>query len=377
MNTNTTTTVRKSPAKWRKTTVAGKIPLAAPEPETTSPLTIGLDLGDRKHSYCVLDAAGRVIKQDKVANEREAMAGLVKTYPKATVVMEAGTHSPWISRFFTQLGCSVIVANPRKVRAIYQNERKSDDRDAMMLARIARMDAQLLHPVKHGSAQAQQHLLCIKLRDALVRSRVGLINAVRFTLKSLGHRVSNPSSESFHRTVLSETPKECRSFIEPLVDTLAKLSAEIKGMERSIQQLARKEYPQAQKLQQIEGVGPITALYFVLKIESPERFSNTRDIGAYLGLCPRRDQSGGTDKQLPISKCGDGYLRCLLVNAAHYILGPFGPPSALKAHGLKLMATGSHRAKKKAIIAIARKLAVLMLSLWKSGQSYQRQSVPA
>ena len=333
--------------------------------------TLGLDLGDRTHYVCVLDATGEMVREGTLPNTRPALAKLLADYPRATVALEAGTHSPWISRYLTDLGAQVIVANPRKLHAISKNERKSDRRDAQMLARLARVDPALLHPIQHGTAQAQHDLLGLKLRDALVRTRVSLINAIRFTLKSLGHPMRNPSSESFHKTVLADVPADCRPVIQPLVTVLVQVTEQIKGMERDLVQRSKKEYPATQRLQQIAGVGPLTALCFVLKIGDPQRFSRGRDVGAYLGLCPRRDQSGGTDKQLRISKCGDGLLRRLLVSAAHYVLGPFGPPCALREHGQRLAGTGSAREKKRAIIAVARKLAVLLLSLWKHGTDYE------
>jgi transposase len=162
-------------------------------------ITIGLDLGDRRHTYCVLDEAGKMTREGSLGNTREELAAMARSYPGATLVMEAGTHSPWVSRFLQGLGLRTMVANPRKTRAIYENERKSDRRDAMMLARLARMDPTLLHPIEHGSQDAQQDMLQLKLRDNLVRARVALINAVRFSLKSLGYPVSNPSSARFHK----------------------------------------------------------------------------------------------------------------------------------------------------------------------------------
>lgn len=355
----------------------GRAVKAASVKNESGAVVIGLDLGDKKHSCCVLDTQGKVLKKEIVTNDRPALKQLAADWPGVLIVMEAGTHSPWISRFFGEMGHRVLVANPRKVRAIYQAERKSDDRDAELLARIARVDEALLHPVEHGGEKQQRDMLAIKLRDALVRSRVGLINAVRFTLKSLGHTVANPASERFHKTVLEEVPESCQEVIRPMVEVLEKITMQIKQMEREIVRLGKESYPQAEKLRQITGVGPITSLYFVLKVGDEKRFSRVRDIGAYLGLTPRRDQSGNTDKQLGITKCGDTYLRCLLVNAAQYIMGPFGPPGALKEYGDKLRGT-TGREKKRAVIAVARKLAVLMLSLWKSGADYEhRATAPA
>ena len=152
-------------------------------------------------------------REGSLGNTREHPATVARSYPGATSVMEAGTHSPWVSRFLQESGLRLIVANPRKTRAIYENERKSDRRDAMMLARLARMDPTLLHPIEHGSQEAQQDMLQLKLRDSLVRARVALINAVRFSLKSLGYPVSNPSSACFHKLVLNEVPESIREMI--------------------------------------------------------------------------------------------------------------------------------------------------------------------
>jgi transposase len=349
--------------------------LTSTAPVLAGSFTIGLDLGDRSHYVCALDATGQIIHEGPMLNDRVTLAVLLAKYPAATVALEAGTHSPWISRYLTGLGATVIVANPRKLHAISRHERKCDRRDAVMLARLARADVALLHPLQHGSAQTQHDLLGLKLRDALVRTRVSLINTVRFTLKSLGHAVSNSSSESFHKSILTAVPADCLSVVQPVLTVLALLTGQIKTLEGDLVKRSKKDYPITQRLQQIAGVGPLTALCFVLKIGDPTRFGRSRDVGPYLGLCPGRDQSGGTDKQLRISKCGDGLLRRLLVSAAHYILGPFGPACALRAYGQHLIGT-SAREKKRAVVAVARKLAVLLLSLWKHGTHYEPR-VPA
>ena len=341
------------------------------EQDERNRITIGLDLGDRRHRFCALDGKGEVVEEGTLSNKRESLSELSRRYRRALVVMEAGCHSPWISRHLEGAGCEVVVSNPHKTRAIYQHERKSDRRDALMLARIARMEPALLYPVQHGSAQAQQDLLRIKLRDSLVRARVGVINSLRFTLKSLGYAIANPSTERFHKVIQEQVPESVGSVIAPSVQALKELSLRIKLLDREIATLARSKYPETTWLEQIPGVGPITALYFVLKIQDPARFERVRDVGAFIGLCPRRDQSGENDPQLRISKRGDAYLRRLLVSAAQYILGPFGPPSALRQYGLALARGGTPRAKKRAVVAVARKLAVLLLTLWKNKSVYQ------
>jgi transposase len=329
--------------------------------------TIGIDLGDVRHAVCVLDRDGGILDQRTITNHRESLRRLSKKHPGARVVMEVGSHSPWVSRFMKGLGHEVLVANARKMRAIYTNERKSDELDAMMLARIGRMDPKLLHPIQHGSEQAQRDLLQIKLRDNLVRQRVDIISSVRFTLKSLGVALPSPNTACFAkraRTLLCNQDESLLAMIEPSLQIVDLLTQKIREIEKRIEQLGMERYPVTQRLQQITGVGAITSLAFVLTVGDPQRFTRRRDVGAYLGLVPRRDQSGGLDKQLRISKAGDAYVRRLLVSAAQYILGPFGPDSDLKRHGLQLAERGGRAAKKKAVVAIARKLAALMLALW-------------
>ena len=336
-------------------------------------LTLGVDLGDRKHSICVLDQEANILKEFSIANTPGALDRLAADYPKARAALEVGTHSPWVSRRLTAGGMEVFVANPRKLRAISANERKCDRADARMLARLARVDPALLHPVTHGGEAAQRDLLLVKLRDTLVRQRVQLVCAVRASLKALGLRLASPSGGAFTakaRPALAEAP-ELLAAVEPCLCVIDELSARISELDRAIASTIQARYPQAQKLQQITGVGPITSLSYVLTIEDARRFQDARDVGAYLGLVPRRDQSGAIDKELSISKSGNRYLRSLLVQSAHYILGAFGPDCDLRRHGLKLAARGGKGAKKKAIIAIARKLAVTMLALWKSQADYQ------
>ncbi len=338
----------------------------------TSNAVIGIDLGDKKHAVCVIDKNGKILKEFSIPNERKKLEQLAKNCPKARVAMEVGTHSPWISRLLDRLGMEVIVANARKLRAIYTNERKCDRLDAQMLARLARTDPELLHPIEHGSEAAQSDLLPIKLRDALVRQRVQIVSSVRSSLKALGIRTPSTSCASFAKTarLVLEPHPNILSSIEPSLQILESLTKEIRQYDRAIEQAGVNKHPQAKRLRQIPGIGPITSLAFVLIIEDPNRFRDPRDVGAYLGLTPRRDQSGEVDKQLPISKTGNPYLRRLLVQSAQYILGCWGPDSNLRRCGLKLAARGGKTAKKKAVVAVARKLAVLMLVLWQRQSDY-------
>jgi transposase len=256
------------------------------------------------------------------------------------------------------------------LRLIYASAQKSDERDASMLARIARLDPRLLCPIRHRGRREQSHLAILKSRDALVRTRTLLINHCRGMVKSLGERLPSSSAEAFAKKVGAAVPEDLRAALDPLVETVADLTKRIKGMDRQIAALCDTEYPETDRLRTIKGVGPITALAFVLTLEQRERFAKSRAVAAYLGLTPRRDQSGQVDKQLRITKAGDLFLRRLLVSCAHYILGAFGEDSDLRRWGLRLCARGGKNAKKRAVVAVARKLAVLLHRLWCGEEPY-------
>jgi len=333
---------------------------------------IGVDLGDKKNHVCVTDKDGSILCEKTITNNREQIARLVSEHCGALFAIEVGTHSPWISRLIEASGGSCLVANARKLRAIYQNDRKCDQFDARMLAKLARVDPELLSPISHGSQECQLHRFPITLRDSLVRQRVNIISTIRFSLKSMGIRLpgcSTPSFAKYCRRHLEGSPQLIP--LESSLDALDGLSAQIRQLDKQIVQIAAQHYPQTVLLEQIRGVGPITSLSYVLAIGEPGRFEDPRDAGAYFGLVPRRDQSGQSDKQLPISKAGNRDVRRLLVQSAQYILGHFGPDCDLRRYGLSLAAKGGKSAKRKAVIAVARKLAVLMLVLWKSSQPYE------
>lgn len=343
-----------------------------------SKYTIGIDLGDRKHAVCVLNDEGVAESQETIGNTRTELIELSSRYPGAVIVVETSSHSPWISRLFEARGHLVHVANSRKVSYISRSNNKHDRDDAQCLARLGRVDPSLLHPVKHRSEECQRDLIRIKVRDALVRARVNLMNSVRFLLKGLGVRV--PSSVK--ATVFVRETRECvaaeyLSLVDGLLISIDALNERIKKEDKDLAQITESKYPQARNLESIPGVGPLTALCFVLVVADEKRFRKARDVGPVLGLVPRRDQSGESDKQLPITKAGNGQLRCLLVNCAHYIMGPFGPPSRLRAGALRIAERGGKNAKKRAVVACARKLAVTMMAMWQQNTPYVPEPIAA
>jgi len=286
------------------------------------------------------------------------------------VVLEAGTHSRWSSELLEELGHEVVVANPSQVRLIYGRSSKTDRLDAEVLARLGRVDPSLLSPIQHRGRQAHADLAWIRGRDRLVQARTKLVNYLRGVTKAFGYRLPKCSAQSFHRRIEGELPEELASVLQPHVEALADLHRQILACDRAINEAVNHRYPEAARLAQVPGVGALTALAFVLTLDDPHRFPRSRDVGPYLGLVPRRKQSGQKDLRLGITKAGDQLLRRLLVNCAQYILGPFGKESDLRAWGLHLVGSGGKRTKKKAAIAVARKLAVMLHRLWISGEEY-------
>jgi len=335
-------------------------------------LTIGMDLGDKKSFLYALDSKGQGLEEFTVMNTRKGIDGLVEKYKGQEVeyVMETGTHSRWISDLLRQSGSKVLVADARQIALITKSQKKTDRRDAEMLARLGRADRKLLHPVHHRSMQNQVDLALIKSRDLLTSNRTNMINYMRGILKSFGHRLPSCSGASFHKQAGSLLPEVLQDALNPVLELIQQCTDQIKRFEKQIKRLSETRYPETARVRQIKGVGPITSLAYVLTLEDPGRFRKSRSVGSYLGMTPRVDQSGNSDKQLRISKAGNSYLRQLLVSCAHYILGPFGEPCHLRAHGEKIMARGGKNAKKRAVVAVARKLGVLMHVLWRSGREY-------
>jgi transposase len=332
--------------------------------------TVGMDLGDRTSHVCVLDEAGIVIERGKTPTTREGLRKRFEGQPGMRIAMEVGTHSPWVSRLLKEFGHEVLVANPRKVRLIYQNRGKQDSVDAEALARIARLDPKLLYVVEHRLESVAQDLAVLRARDALVRTRTLLINHVRGAVKATGYRVKKCSARTFADQAVGEIPEEVREALSSVLATIEVVSKQIRALDRRIGELGKEKYPETALLRQVGGVGPIVALAYVLTLEHPGRFRNSRAVGPYLGLVPARSQSGDSDPQLHITKQGDAFLRRLLVQAAQYILGPFGKDCDLRRFGQALSVRGERNAKKRAVVAVARKLAVLMHRLWRSGEVY-------
>lgn len=338
---------------------------------TTKPSnTVGLDVGDRYSYYCVLNGDAELVEEGRIRTTEEALRHHFADCQQLRIALETGTHSPWISRLLQDLGHEVIVANARKLESISASRTKNDRNDAEQLARLAHSDPKLLSPVRHRSPERQRDLNLIRARSVLVRARTMIINAARGLVKSSGGRLPSCSSQSFEQKVKASLSAEQRDLVMPLLTQASALSEQIQEMDQRIEQLGQR-YAEIAILRTAPGVGPLVAATYVLTLDRHQLLGQSRSAGAVLGLRPGRNQSGDYDPQCRITKTGNNYLRSLLVQSAHYILGRFGPDSALRRWGLKLAASGGKRGKRRAVVAIARKLSVILHCMWRSGQRFR------
>jgi len=352
--------MKKSSKKQQGATVA----------ESKPAQVVGLDLGDRHSHYSMLTGTGEAMEEGRIQTTRAAMEKHFASEPRMRIALEAGTHSPWVSRLLKSYGHQVIVANPRKIPTLTKSESKNDRNDAEQLARMAAFDPKLLHPIEHRNLERQQDLNLIHTRSVLVRARTMLVNSARGLVTSAGGRLPACSSEAFPEKASVAVPGELKAACEPLLKQIAQMNRTLVAMDKQIEGLAKK-YPEIALLRTAPGVGPVVAACYVLTIGNPQAMETNRQAGAYLGLRPSQQQSGNCDPQCGITKTGNSYLRSLLVQSAQYILGRFGPDSELRCWGLKLAACGGKRGKKRAIVAVARKLAVLLLSMWRNGKKFE------
>lgn len=338
---------------------------------TASLLYVGLDVGDRVTHCCFLDEERQVVERLRLPTTPEGVLKVFGARDRCSIVIEVGSQSPWLSALLRRLGHEVLVADARRVAAITRCGRKTDRRDAETLARLLQGMPEMLGSVHHRDEQSQADLAIVRARDLAVRSRTMAIQHVRGTLKVFGMRLRNCSSSAFHKVARSELPELLKPALTPILDQIAELERTIKHFDRELERVIQERHPATGRLRAVNGVGPVLSAAYVLTLADPSRFEKSRTVGAWAGLCPRLQASGDSDPQLSISKTGCGYLRRLLVQAGQYILGPFGSDSDLRRYGLRICERGGKSGKRRAVVAVARKLAVLLHRLWASGQTYE------
>jgi transposase len=332
---------------------------------------IGIDLGDTLAYYACLSNTSELMEEATVRMTPAAFRKTFGAFEPTRIAIEAGAQSRWVATVLAELGHEVIVANPRQVELIAKNHNKNDSNDSKLLARLAHVDPLLLSPLQHRPEREQKNLLAIRARAQLVETRTALMHCLRGMLKGFGIRLPRSTSDCFLERCRTSVPAEFTCQLDGLFQVIAELTKQIEAYDEQVEQIAREQYPETARLRAIPGVGTLTALTYVLTLADPRRFRHSRDAGCYLGLRPKQQQSGGHNPQLGITKAGDSYLRKLLVQSAHCVLRDYAPDTALQRWGLALCVRGGKNAKKRAIVAVARKLAVLLHKLWVSGAAYQ------
>lgn len=339
-----------------------------PSPTSIPALTIGIDVGDRRSHACVVDRSRTPLEEFSFETNALRLCRKLRREP-CQVILEVGPHSRWMQRSLEELGHTVRVVDARKIQLISRGNLKTDQRDARTLAQLGAGVPELLGDIRHRSDQAQADLTVLLTRDHFVQLRTATINRIRGVLKASGVKVPRMSTQAFHRCVGELVPVALQPGIVPLLEELKSLHQRIRSLDKEVDSMAGR-YPAVAKLSAVSGVGNLTALAFVLSLDEPRRFKKSREVGPFVGLTPRKHASGETDPQLSITRSGNPFLRRILVQAAHYILGPFGPDCLLRRHGKRIVERGGKHAKKRAAVAVARKLAVLLHRLWVSETPY-------
>ena len=342
---------------------------------------IGMDVSDKWSRIFVVHEKGEE-EELRIRTTPEDVEAFFSEYEGVRVILEAGTHSPWISEMLEELGHEVIVTDPGETALISKGKKKSDREDAKKLAYLGVVNPSLLSPIRHRGREARLDLSKVRLRSLLVQMRTQAMLHVRGVVKSFGLRVKSHSPEVFPRKVREELAGEAiLAAVEPALKTMEGLTEEIRKLDRWLEEAAPKKYPEVELLRQVDGVGPVVSLTYVLTLEDPHRFRRSRDVGAYVGLVPRLHESGEQEGPRRLSKAGDEELRRVLIQAAHHVLGRWGKDSRLRRWGLALM---ERKGRKKAVAAVARKLAVILHRIWVTGAEWDpehgiraRKAVPA
>ncbi len=334
-------------------------------------ITIGMDLGNRKHTVCALDQTGNVLWRKDVANTPEALKPFFEENAGATVAMETGLCCRWVSALAKSCGCDALVGNARKLAAIWQSKQKNDENDALLIAELARASRRLFHPVELRDDEHHEMVQLIELREVAVSQRTQAVNSVRGLCKAHGVFIPKCDASCFHKVAADAIPDGMAWKFKPMLRHLKEVAATIKRYDAMLEEYAQKHFKEeVELLRTVPGVGPITSCAFVALIADPGRFGSARDAGAYFGLTPGQDKSGDKDAPKHITKTGSALMRHLLVTAANHILRASSPDTALKRHGERICARGGKVARRKAKTAVARKLAVVMLAMLKSGKAY-------
>jgi transposase len=330
---------------------------------------VGLDVSQKFTQACVIDSKGSLVWQGQCASTPQAIAETIKARAPevARIGLESGALSTWHWHGLNGLGLPVVCLDARHAQAILSLQvNKTDKNDAQGLAQIVRMG--WYREVRVKSIESHRVRALIGVRAQLVGMRTRLVNQIRGTLKTFGIVLGKAGGRAFEQRVeeLSREAGILGESLRALLAVLRNLSQQVVRLDQCARKFG-KENAACQHLMTVPGVGPITAMAFVTAVDNPARFTKSRSVGAYLGLTPRRYQSGDMDITGRISRCGDRLVRSYLYEAANALLLRVKRWSSLKAWGVRLAKrVGMNKAK----VAVARKLAVLMHRMWMSGEEF-------
>ncbi len=326
----------------------------------------GLDLGDRHSPLCLLGLDGKIIERHRIRTNGKAFEKFFDVWGPMRVVFEAGTHSLWVFRLLQRLGHQPLMADTHHLALITQSMSKSDRRDAATLGELGLRLPQMMRAVTPCSLETQQHRTVPRARDGAVQARTKLSSQGRGLVKSFGARWPACDTAACAKKAAAAMPSDLKDTLGPLLLVIQHRSDEIRRYDKKIEQLGDEKYPHTLRMRSIRGVGPITALAFVLNLDNAvEKLESRRAAGPRRGLRPKQRGSGKRQPELSITKSGDALLRKLLLQCAQYVLGHHGAESRLRSWGWRLAARGGKAAKRKAVVAVARKLAILLHVLWK------------
>ena len=330
----------------------------------------GLDVSLEETAICVVDAAGRIVREARVASEPEALVAFFEACGMAMerIGLEACSLSAWLHAGLTQAGLPAICIEARQAKAAMgAMPNKTDRNDARGIAQIMRTGWYRAVHVKSPSCRSWRALLTA--RRLVLNKRRDVENGVRALLREAGLKLGTPSRKEFSARVreLAGDDPVLAGLSESLLSVIEIMTQEVDRLTKRVLDEVKVE-PTCRHLMTVPGVGPLTALAFRATIDQPGRFRKSRDVGAHLGLTPRRYQSGETDLQGRISRCGDELARTALYEAAHSLLIRSTKWSALRAWGMNI---AKRRGMARARVAVARKLAVILHRMWADGSEFR------
>jgi transposase len=330
----------------------------------------GLDVSVKETSVCIVDDTGKIVREVKVASEPEALLQVLgkPAYRFKRIGLEAGPLSQWLFSGLAEAGLPVICVETRHMRAVLKAQiNKTDRNDARGIAQMMR--AGIYRPVHVKTLRSQKLRMLLTHRKLLQSKAIAIDNDLRGTLRNFGLKVGIVGTVKFEARIreLVENLPDLAALVEPLLVVRRVLRQQLGILHRRLLAIVRDDEV-CQRLMTVPGVGPVVALTYRATVDVPARFHNSKAVGASFGLTPSRHQSGESERTGAISKCGDEMMRVMLYEAAQIMLVRSTKWSWLKAWAMKI---ARHRGMKKAIIALARRLAVIMHRIWVDGTEFR------